>query len=89
MKKVVSIFALMTALAITLPVSAAESINKIISNSNISKGAVSVSVKDVNTGKTVFKLNEDRPVNPASTQKLVTSAAALDMLGKDYKFETK
>ena len=89
MKKVVSIFALMAALAITLPVRAAESINKIISNSNIPKGAISVSVKDINTGKAVFELNEDRPVNPASTQKLVTTAAALNTLGKDYKFETK
>ena len=89
MKKVVSIFALMAALAITLPVRAAESIHKIISNSKIPKGAISVSVKDINTGKAVFELNEDRPVNPASTQKLVTTAAALNTLGKDYKFETK
>lgn len=67
---------------------AADSINKVIADSNISKGAISVCVKDLKTGKTVFNLNEDKPVNPASTQKLVTSAAALYTLGEDYKFKT-
>ena len=67
----------------------ADSINKVISNSNIPKSAISVSVKDFNSGKTIFSLNSDKPVIPASTLKLVTSAASLDMLTPDYMFRTE
>ena len=85
---------LLTGLTILLatfafPAFAADSINKVIAESNINKSAISISVKDLKTGKTVFALHENKPVNPASTQKLVTSAASLNMLGQDYKFETK
>ena len=67
----------------------ADSINKAIADSKINRGAISVSIKDLKSGQVIFELNGDKPVNPASTQKLVTSAAALNSLGEDYKFETK
>lgn len=64
-------------------------IDRTISKSGINKGAVSVSVKDVNTGKTVYKLNDKQPSMPASTLKLITLGASLDTLGKDYEFTTQ
>lgn len=67
----------------------AGAIDKTISNSGINKGAVAVSVKEANTGKTVYSLNETKPSVPASTLKMVTLSASLDTLGKDYKFSTK
>lgn len=67
----------------------AASIDKTISSSGINKGAVSVSVKDVKTGKTVYKLNENQPNMPASTLKMITLAASLDTLGPDYEFKTQ
>jgi len=67
----------------------AGAIDKTISNSEINKGAVAVSVKDVSTGKTVYRLNDKKPSIPASTLKMVTLSASLDTLGKDYKFSTK
>lgn len=67
----------------------AESINKVIAKSGINKGAVSVSVKDINTGKTVFETNSKQPMMPASTLKTVTLAASLDTLGPDYEFKTR
>ena len=64
-------------------------IDRTISNSGINKGAVAVSVKDVNSGKTVYKFNDTKPSVPASTLKIVTLNAALDTLGRDYEFTTK
>lgn len=67
----------------------ASSINKTIFQSGINKGAVSISVKDVQTGKTVYSLNDRQPKNPASTLKVITYNASIDTLGNDYEFSTK
>ena len=64
-------------------------INTTIANSNVNKGGVAVSVRDVETGKVVFSYNEKKPSVPASTLKIVTTSASLDILGKDYNFSTK
>ena len=66
----------------------AQSIDKVISKSSVKRGTISVSVKNISDGKTVYELNSDKLVPPASTLKLVTLAAALDTLGADYKFKT-
>lgn len=66
----------------------AQSIDKVISKSSVKRGTISVSVKNISDGKTVYELNSDKLVPPASTLKLVTLAAALDTLGSDYKFKT-
>lgn len=55
----------------------------------LSKGAVSISVKDLKTGKTVSEHNADVQISPASTQKVLTYFSALDTLGEDYLFSTK
>lgn len=36
----------------------------------------------------MYELNAGKLVSPASTQKLVTLAAAADTLGSDYQFQT-
>ena len=66
-----------------------QAVNTAISNSSVSKGSISVSIKDVNTGKTVYELNPKMPTPPASIQKIVTSTPAFILLGDDYKFQTK
>lgn len=67
----------------------ANAIDKTISQSGINKDGISISVKDVESGKTVFEKNAKKPSMPASTLKIVTLTASLDTLGKDYKFSTK
>lgn len=85
MKKFINLaFAFM----LTMTAVNAASIERAISDSNINKGAVSVSVKDIETGKSVYQLNSDKPVNPASTLKALTLAAVLDELGENYEFTT-
>jgi D-alanyl-D-alanine carboxypeptidase/D-alanyl-D-alanine-endopeptidase (penicillin-binding protein 4) len=64
-------------------------IDKTISNSGINNGGISISVKDINSGKTVYGLNENKPTTPASTLKLITFNASRDTLGEDYQFSTK
>jgi len=45
-------------------------------------------IVDLDTGATLYELNPDKLFVPASTTKLFTVAAALDVLGPDYRFRT-
>ncbi|HEX5153356.1 MAG TPA: D-alanyl-D-alanine carboxypeptidase/D-alanyl-D-alanine-endopeptidase [Parafilimonas sp.] len=49
---------------------------------------VSLYVAD-ETGKTIYALNEQYGLAPASTQKIFTSIAALSLLGKDFTYKTE
>ncbi|KGR74557.1 D-alanyl-D-alanine carboxypeptidase/D-alanyl-D-alanine endopeptidase [Ureibacillus sinduriensis] len=50
---------------------------------------ISVSIREINSGEMLFEKNGDIAMKPASTLKLLTSSAALEMLGSDYQFQTK
>ena len=50
---------------------------------------VSAVVADPATGRILWSQNQDQPQTPASTTKLVTSAAVLAALGPDATFTTK
>lgn len=89
MKKILTVLFVIISLFTIQANTYGASIDKTISASGINKGAVSVSVKDVKTGKTVYKLNENQPNMPASTLKMITLAASLDTLGSDYEFKTQ
>ncbi|MEM8684869.1 MAG: D-alanyl-D-alanine carboxypeptidase/D-alanyl-D-alanine-endopeptidase [Pseudomonadota bacterium] len=49
---------------------------------------LSILVRDIESGETVLELNSGVPRNPASTIKLVTTLAALDVLGPAYQWNT-
>jgi D-alanyl-D-alanine carboxypeptidase/D-alanyl-D-alanine-endopeptidase (penicillin-binding protein 4) len=51
-------------------------------------GAYSGSVVDLSSGKVVYAHNATRGYIPASTMKLLTSTAALSILGPDHTFKT-
>ena len=89
MKKLIGVCLSAVIMLSGLAVQAANKIDKAIKSTSINKSAISVSIRDLKTGKQVYHLNSNKPVNPASTQKLVTFAAALDTLGQDYKFSTE
>lgn len=46
-------------------------------------------VADAKTGKKIFGHNDQIGLAPASTQKIFTSAAAFELLGKDYRYKTE
>lgn len=65
-------------------------IDSAIKKSDISNSAlISVSIKEVGTGKKVFELNPKTPMSPASIQKLVTLLPSINTLGTDYEFKTQ
>lgn len=49
----------------------------------------SVAVRDIDTGRLVFDSQGATPLIPASVLKIVTSVAALKLLGSDYRFPTE
>jgi serine-type D-Ala-D-Ala carboxypeptidase/endopeptidase (penicillin-binding protein 4) len=51
-------------------------------------GHLGVAVLDVGSGELLAAQNDHRPMNPASTAKLYTAAAALSVLHGSYRFET-
>ena len=64
-------------------------VDDVISNNpSFSPAVISVSVKDLNTGNVIYQKNPKTLLHPASALKVVTSAAALDYLGENYKFKT-
>lgn len=50
---------------------------------------IGVHVRSVSDGRTIFAHNGDKLFNPASNQKLLTTAAALYYLGPSYRFRTE
>ena len=51
--------------------------------------AVGIQVQEIASGRTLLALNPAQPLNPASTMKLITTDAALELLGPTYTFTTQ
>jgi D-alanyl-D-alanine carboxypeptidase/D-alanyl-D-alanine-endopeptidase (penicillin-binding protein 4) len=51
--------------------------------------AVGVYVREIGVDRPLLSHNAVRPMNPASTMKLVTTFAALELLGPDYRWKTE
>ncbi|MBN2804264.1 MAG: D-alanyl-D-alanine carboxypeptidase/D-alanyl-D-alanine-endopeptidase [Deltaproteobacteria bacterium] len=47
-----------------------------------------VAVMDINSGEVIYSKNGEKLFNPASNTKIVTAAAALAILGPEYRFTT-
>lgn len=50
---------------------------------------VGIVVADATTGERIYELNPEQLMIPASTLKIITTATSLEMLGADFRFETK
>ena len=55
----------------------------------IPSSAVGIQVQEIDSGRTLLALNPTQPLNPASTMKLITTDAALELLGPNYVFTTQ
>ena len=64
-------------------------VQQLEADSQMHHAIVGLSVYDDKTGKLIYEHNAGLGLAPASTQKLFTSCAAFDLLGKDYKYTTE
>jgi D-alanyl-D-alanine carboxypeptidase/D-alanyl-D-alanine-endopeptidase (penicillin-binding protein 4) len=65
-----------------------ESVVKILNAAGVPEDSLSVYIRDVTQVQPLVSLNADVPRNPASVMKLVTTAAALHLLGPGFTWET-
>ena len=63
-------------------------IDTLLSSPNLSGAAISVRVVEVPSGKVLYSFHADDTVATASNAKVVTTAAALDLLGPDFELTT-
>jgi serine-type D-Ala-D-Ala carboxypeptidase/endopeptidase (penicillin-binding protein 4) len=59
-----------------------------LADSSLAHASVSLCVADAKTGDILFDYNSGTSLTPASVMKLITSAAALELLGPGYTFKT-
>lgn len=64
-----------------------DSITRIVEE-KLAGADVSITVRERFSGEMIYDYNSLTTVKPASNMKLLTTAAALDVLGKDYRFNT-
>ncbi|MDO8291421.1 MAG: D-alanyl-D-alanine carboxypeptidase/D-alanyl-D-alanine-endopeptidase [Gallionella sp.] len=74
-----------TAHAVALPSSVMQSLKE----AGIPLAGVAIEVREARARRPLISLNATRPMNPASTMKLLTTYAALDMLGPVYNWKTE
>jgi PBP4 family serine-type D-alanyl-D-alanine carboxypeptidase len=91
-----SVFAAFIAIALTSPAlraqtasPLAERIGRIINRPEFRHAMWGIEIYDLDAGKPVYTLNEDKLFTPGSTTKLLTVGTALGLLGADYRFHTK
>ncbi len=65
-----------------------KSFETFLSDSTMRYASVSFCVADAESGKTITEYNSEKSLAPASVMKLITSAAALELLGPQYTFKT-
>lgn len=66
-----------------------DELNKLISTDPLLKTSeVGIVVHDLTAGKELYSYQADKLYRPASIEKVVTAVTALDVLGKDFQFQT-
>jgi serine-type D-Ala-D-Ala carboxypeptidase/endopeptidase (penicillin-binding protein 4) len=66
----------------------AKRINTLLSQPDVSRGFWGINIVSLDSGRTLYERNAHQLFTPASNTKLFTTAAALELLGPDYRFRT-
>jgi len=62
--------------------------NQLLKDAAFEHAIFGIYVADASTGKTVFEMNSNDGLAPASCQKIITSVAALELLCKEFRYST-
>jgi D-alanyl-D-alanine carboxypeptidase/D-alanyl-D-alanine-endopeptidase (penicillin-binding protein 4) len=89
LKKVSALLALTFFLMTNINAQVYKSKDNWVSDKDLKSATLSYCVINANTGVMVDELNAHTFVVPASTQKAITTSAALGILGLNYRYETK
>ena len=90
MKKILTLLAL-TAISIfnALAISPYQkAVNNFVSDPTLKHASIGVCVMDLETGEILADADAEKTFVTASTMKIITSASALEILGKDFHFHT-
>jgi D-alanyl-D-alanine carboxypeptidase/D-alanyl-D-alanine-endopeptidase (penicillin-binding protein 4) len=63
-------------------------LKKLSETNDLKRGTISFYAYELSSSKTILNYNGNKLLIPASNQKLMTTAAALSILGGDFKFKT-
>jgi D-alanyl-D-alanine carboxypeptidase/D-alanyl-D-alanine-endopeptidase (penicillin-binding protein 4) len=88
-KKLLIAFVLGICLASFAKADLKKRVNVIISQPSLKKVRFSIHIIKADSQRTVYSHNAGEPLVPASNMKIITSAAALKLLGADYEYKTK
>lgn len=67
----------------------AAQVDRILKEKTLKSAKVGIQILDLESGDIVYELNSGKALKPASNTKLLTTAAALEILGPDYQFESR
>ena len=89
-RRLASVTAALAFSVATLPATAAlpRDVSRAFLDAKVPLNGVAIVVQEVSRKKPLFTHQPDRPYNPASVMKLVTTFAALELLGPDYSWKT-
>ena len=88
MKSLIALFAL-CAFSFAQAASLPATVKQELKDAGIPLSSVAVEVREVGKHTSLISLNSRHPMNPASTMKLLTTYAALDLLGPAYTWKTE
>ncbi|MDH8701204.1 D-alanyl-D-alanine carboxypeptidase/D-alanyl-D-alanine-endopeptidase (penicillin-binding protein 4) [Dysgonomonadaceae bacterium PH5-43] len=63
-------------------------LDKFLQSPNLKHSAISFELINISSGKIVSEYNSDMSLKPASINKIITTATALEVLGSDYTYKT-
>jgi len=73
----------------SLNVISQNAVEKFVSSQVFNSANISILVRDLKTGRTLYSHREQHATVPASTIKVITTATALEIFGPDFRYETR
>jgi len=66
-----------------------DTVKQALIQNDIPESSTSIYIQEVNTNQPIISFNSDKPMNPASVMKLVTTFAGLELLGPAFTWKTE